>query len=323
MLGLMPLAPRISPDGDLAVIKPPAIPKNGTIQLITPASALKRSVFEQALSNMDLLGFKVKYSDNIKVSSGFLSGTDEQRLQDLHQAFADDSVDAVICARGGYGSARLLPHIDYNLIRSNPKVFVGYSDITALHAALFKKAGLITFHGPVGASELNDFSMDYLLDVTQNGERIHIKNNGQTPIKGGVCQGNLVGGNLSIINSLIGTPYEIKFDNNILFIEEIGEAAYRIDRMLTQLANSGALNKVKGIALGYFTGCDTDPSDPFYEYSVPLSEVFKDHFEPLNVPVTYGFPFGHEEHNATLPIGLRAELNADLGEIRLLESATA
>ncbi len=319
----MPLISSGFREKEFTLIKPPALPKNGTIQLITPASALSRTSFEKTIENMETLGYKVKYSDNIRVRSGFLSGTDEQRISDINDAFRDDSVDAIICGRGGYGSGRLLPAINYDIIKNNPKVFVGYSDITALLFAFYQKAGIVGFHGPVGASEYNDFTVDCFTDVVQKGKKVKIKNDESAPIFNGTGEGKLVGGNLSLLCSLIGTPFDVIYDDHILFLEEVGESSYRIDRMLTQLLNSGKLDKVKGIVLGYFTNCDTKADDPYFDYSISLDEVFKNRFEMLGVPVAKGFPIGHESHNATIPIGISAELNADKGQLHFLEAAVS
>lgn len=328
-LGLSPLAaglPSVNAAknvGGLPLIQPKALPNNATVRLVTPASALTRSAFERALENLDILGYRVKYSDNIRVRSGFLSGTDHQRLQDLHDAFEDGEADGIICARGGYGSARLLPHINYDLIRSNAKVFVGYSDITALLTAFYQKAGLICFHGPVGASRFNDFTIDHLQAVVEKGKKVKLKNDGSPALVGGKATGRLLGGNLSLVTSLIGTPQAMPFKGHLLFLEEIGESTYRIDRMLTQLAQSGLLEGVKGVAIGYFTDCDMEKEDSGFELSTSLKEVFRHHFDGLGVPVGYGFPFGHEDHNVTLPVGISAEMDADKGQIKLLESAVS
>lgn len=302
-----------------SLIKPQAIPKNGTVQLITPASALSRSAFEKMLENIEQMGFKAKYSDNLKVRSGFLSGTDQQRVQDLHAAFTDDTVDGIICGRGGYGSGRLLPLIDFDLIRNNPKVLVGFSDITAVLMGMYQKSGLVGFHGPVGASGYNDFTMDYLIDTVVKGKKVKIQTD-EDALFGGECEGKLIGGNLSLLVSQIGTPYDVDYSGHILFIEEIGESTYRVDRMLTQLLNAGKLDGVKGIALGYFTNCDAQKDDPYFEFSISLDEVFKERLGSLGVPVAKGFPVGHEAHNATLPIGINARMDADKGEIKVLES---
>ncbi|MDW3196938.1 MAG: LD-carboxypeptidase [Cytophagales bacterium] len=303
------------------LIKPPALKKGGTVGLVTPASSLTRSAFEKTLANIETLGFKVKYSDNLRVTRGFLSGTDAQRLTDLHEMFENGEVDAIICARGGYGSARLLPNLQADLIKRNAKPLVGYSDITALHQFIYAKTGLVTFHGPVGASDYNDFTRDYMEDLVMKGKKIKIQADEPQVIVPGEAEGQLVGGNLSLLASLVGTPYQMTYEGHILFIEEIGESTYRVDRMLTQLVQSGALKGVKGIALGYFTNCDAKPGDRGYEQSISLMEVFKDQFEDLGVPVLAGLPFGHEEHNATLPVGVRAKLDTSKGSIKTLEAA--
>ena len=309
----------LSLEASIEVIKPKALRKGDKIGLVTPASALTRSAFEKALTNLETLGYQVDYSDNIRVRRGFLSGTDEQRVDDLHRMFEDPSIRGIFCARGGYGSARVLPLLDYDIIRQNPKVFIGYSDITALHQAIYSKTGLITFHGPVAASTFNDFTIDYLVDATHKAKRLKIKSESQVIVPG-EANGRLIGGNLSVLASLIGTPYEIPYKDHILFIEEIGESIYRIDRMLTQMKQSGVMEGVRGIVLGYFTDCDYPPEDPDFESSVGLSEVFKDQFEDLGVPVIQGFPFGHEEHNATLPVGAQAILDTRAGRLKIEES---
>ncbi len=306
-----------------SLIKPVALPKNPTVKLVTPASAITRGAFEKTLANMEELGFNAKYSDNLRVRSGFLAGTDKQRLDDMMSGFTDDSVDAVICARGGYGSARLLRQIDFDVIRNNPKIFLGFSDITALLNAFYTKAGLVGFHGPVGASEYNDFTKDCLMDIIQKGKKVKIKNDESEAVYEGTATGKMIGGNLSLISALIGTPYDISYDGHILFLEEVGESTYRVDRMLTHLLNAGKLDNVKGIVLGYFSDCDTKEEDKGYDFSLSLDEVFQDRFEGLGIPVAKGFPIGHESHNATVPMGIEAELNADKGTLKFLESAVS
>ncbi len=305
------------------LIKPPALKKGGTVGLVTPASSLSRSAFEKTLSNIENLGFNVKYSDNLRVTRGFLSGTDEQRVQDLHNMFEAGDVDAIICARGGYGSARLLPELNTDLIASNAKPMVGYSDITALHQYIYSRTGMVTFHGPVGASDYNDFTRDYVEDLVMKGKKVKIKAEEPDVIAPGEAEGKLIGGNLSLLASLVGTPFQRSYEGHILFIEEVGESTYRVDRMLTQLIQSGLLNGVKGIALGYFTNCDAKPGDRGYEQSISLREVLKDQFGALGVPVLAGLPFGHEKHNATLPVGIQARLDAEKGLLKTLEAAVS
>ncbi len=322
--GILPLMPMVSFSQERkGLIKPRALPDGGAVSLITPASPVSRTAFEKALQNISDLGFSVRYSPNVRVRSGFLSGTDEQRIQDLHAAFEDSGVDAILCLRGGYGSGRLLPSLSYDLIRNNPKPLIGFSDVTALLAAIYKKCGMVCFHGPVATSEFNEFTAEHFCDLIQKGKRTKIKNDESKALVPGVVSAPLIGGNLSILCSLIGTPYDVDYSGHILLLEEVGEATYRIDRMLTQLLNAGKLQYVKGIALGHFTGCDTKADDPTFEYSLSLDEVFMDRLGCLGIPISKGFPFGHEAQNAAFPIGIEAELDAESGSIKLLESAVS
>lgn len=268
----------------------------------------------------------------MRVKKGFLAGTDKQRLVDLHTMFGDPEIKGVVCARGGYGSGRLLPYIDYDLIKSNPKVLVGYSDITALLFAIQAKTGLVCFHGPVGASNYSDFTSGQFEDVLIKGKN---KANIEQPkdwkdeqdlafkllqMSPGAATGALVGGNLSLLVSLIGTPYDLSYDDKIVFIEDVGESPYRIDRMLTQLLNAGKLDKAKGLALGVFAGCETKPDDPDYSQSLSLREVLEDRLASLGIPVLYGLPIGHIDDNATVALGVMAELDVDKGCLKILES---
>lgn len=315
------------------VIKPKKLKKGDTIGLITPSSAISRQSFESTLDNMDKLGFKVKYSDNMRVRKGFLAGTDQQRLDDLHAMFDDASVNGIFCARGGYGSARLLPSINYPLIAANPKAFIGYSDITALHFGIFAKTGLVTFHGPVGASEFTDFTSQHFektvlmgvpnLEIKQaNDDREKTEDHYQLEtITDGVAKGRLVGGNLSLVTSLIGTPFDLDFTGKLVFIEEVGESPYRIDRMFTQLLLAGKLQNAAGIVLGVFSDCDTKETDPDFGDTTSLREVIADRLGRLNIPVLYGLSFGHISNIATLPMGIQASLDTYTQTLTLLEEA--
>ncbi len=315
------------------IIKPNALRKGDIVGLITPASAISRTAFESSLSNLEALGFKVKYSPNMRVKKGFLAGTDAQRVKDLHDMFLDSQVSGIFCARGGYGSGRLVSQLDYDLIRNNPKVFIGYSDITALHYAIHANTGLVTFHGPVAASSFPKSTEKYFEDVVIKGKEVKLKAVSKPDesnrafysfvIKDGTGQGPLVGGNLSLMVSLMGTPYDLDFDGKIVFIEEIGESPYRVDRMLTQILNSGKLNKAAGVALGVFNGCETRPDDPDFGDSLSLKEVLEDRLSSLSIPVAYGFPIGHISENATLPMGVPASLDTSKFTLSLLEKAVA
>lgn len=315
------------------VIKPQRLNKGDTVGLITPSSAISRQAFDSTLDNMEALGFKVKYSPNMRVRKGFLAGTDQQRIDDIHAMFSDDSVHGIFCARGGYGAARLLPFLNYDLIASNPKAFIGYSDITALHFAIFNKTGLITFHGPVGASDFPDYTSRQFEETVIKGKgKVKIEQakeerditEGQYQlysIADGVANGALVGGNLSLVASLTGTPYDLDFSGKLVFLEDVGESPYRIDRMLTQLLLAGKFENAAGIVLGVFNDCDYKETDPDFADTTSLGEVLRERLGNLGIPVLYGLSFGHVANNATLPMGIPAELDTYKQSLTLLEEA--
>ncbi len=291
------------------------------VGVITPGSALSESGFEEALENIKSLGLIPIPATHANKKYGFLGGTDFQRLSDLHEMFERDDIKGIICARGGYGTGRLLEHLDFDLIRRNPKVFVGFSDITALLNAIYKETKLICFHGPVGASDFTGFTRSNFEQTLFSGKALHLEaDNGYTITKGS-GKGRLVGGNLTLINSLIGTPYEINLRNKILLIEEVGESPYRIDRMLTQLLNSGQLQRANGIVFGRFVGCDIASDDPDYKSKFTLKQVLKERGLQANIPCYYGFDFGHIDDNATLPIGMKVFFDADKGILKSQKSA--
>ncbi len=313
----------------MKIIKPKRLSKGDTVALITPASGVEEGVFERALLNIEDLGFRVKTGKNARARNGFLAGNDRERIADLHTAFADKSVKAVWCARGGYGMTRILPDVDFKLIKNNPKIFIGYSDITALHTAIYQKTGLVTFHGPVAASSYSDYVKDHLINVISNpsanykieisptnfvNESSVYKTQTITP---GKTSGKLIGGNLSLLAAMTGTPFALKnTTGKILFIEDVGEAPYRIDRMLTQLLQSIDMKSLSGIALGIFKDCETKD-----ENSQSLMEVLKDRLGDLKIPVIYGLSFGHISDQCTLPVGIKAELDTEKALITLTEPA--
>ena len=311
----------------LPIIKPPRLKPGDLIGLITPGSFAPDTAMQKAVNNIKSLGFRVKLAKNIRAKRGYNAGTDQQRLDDLHSMFADPSVKGVWCVRGGYGCTRLLPLIDYNLIRNNPKVMIGYSDITALSNVIFQKTGLVGFHGPVGSSEIANFSAGHFKALLMEGRTTHLIQLKGHPNKSsdedflphtihhGIARGQLAGGNLSILASIAGTTYELKPDNKLLFLEDISEKPYRIDRMLTQLRQSGLLTKVNGLALGIFADCKADPGDE----TLKLKETLADRLKSLSKPTQYGYPFGHIKHQCILPIGISAELNTRQQTLRILE----
>ncbi len=309
------------------IIKPKKLKNGDTIGLVSPAGFLKKSSLDEAIESMEKLGFKVKVGDHVLDRNGYLAGTDQQRADDINNMFKDNSVDGIFCTRGGYGVARMLNLLDYGTIKNNPKMLIGYSDITALLYGIFAQTGLVSFHGPVATSTFDEFSTEYFRKVLMSNlsplelplNEVHKEDS--YVIRSGKASGKLVGGNLSIVVSLIGTPYDVDFTDSILFLEEVREEPYRIDRFLTQLLSSGKLDKVNGIALGVFKNCEIDPDKPSFERSFTLKEVLFDRLYQLGVPVVYGLSFGHIANKYTLPFGIKAELNTINKSITLLENS--
>lgn len=317
--------------GNHRVIKPKRLVKGDTVALITPASSIEAKGFDIALQNLETFGFKAKIGKYARLRNGFLAGSDKERLEDLHGAFADKEVDAIWCVRGGYGATRYLPALDFKLIKANPKIFIGYSDITALHTAIYQNTGLVTFHGPTAGGNFSDYSKNHVLNVLMNPSAnykvaVSPDNAGNTSnlyktetITKGKCQGELIGGNLSLLSAMAGTGSALRnVKGKILFIEDVREQPYRIDRMLTQLKQSIDLRSCAGIALGIFEGCN--PTDPL---SQSLLDVLKERLGDLSIPVIYGFSFGHIRDQFTLPIGIKAELDTETATMTFLETAVA
>ncbi len=307
---------------------PAALDPGDTVALVSPSSATdERLSLQLAQEAMEALGFKVKTGEHYASRYGHLAGTDAGRAGDLNAMFADSEVKAVVCVRGGSGAARLLPMLDYDAIRANPKVLLGYSDITALHCAIHARTGLVTFHGPIAAGSWNRFNVDQFRRVFFERELMHYANaveagdelvprrNRTLTITGGRARGELIGGNLSVLTALAGSPYLPAFDGRILFLEDVSEAPYRIDRMLTTLKLMGVLDRIAGFVFGECTDCD--PGDGYG--SLTLDQIFDDHIKPLKIPAYRGAMIGHIREQFIVPVGGRVELDADAGTLRLLE----
>jgi len=307
-------------------LKPGILKKGDTIGLVAPGSYISQNQLDESIKNFEELGYKVKYNNSILDKHGYLAGFDKDRAQDIHSMFLDSNVKAVVAVRGGYGCARLLPYLDYELIRKNPKIVMGYSDITSLLYGLYSKTGLVSFHGPVGTSTFNEYSVNHLNNtVAKINGNYEMKNlpdeeDKITVIKNGVAEGELIGGNLSIVVSMIGTEYDIDTENKIIFLEDIGEEPYRIDRMLTQMRQSGKFNKCSGVVLGIFRRCEIDQNDPEFENSLTLKQVLQDRLGDLGIPVIYGMSFGHITNKFTLPFGINAKIDTYNKSLTLLES---
>ena len=312
------------------MIKPARLKNGDIIGLVTPGSYITEQEKEESINNLRSLGFNVTYSDKLMQKNGYFSATDEERAADLNEMFKRKDIQGIMCARGGYGCARILPYLDYELIENNPKPLIGFSDATALQYAILKNSGLITFHGPVSISTFSSFSNNNFRNVLLNpSDELELENSktgnnfnpyGIKVISDGIAEGELVGGNLSIVVSLIGTEFDVDFSNKIVFLEEFVEEPYRIDRMLTQMIQAGKFENVSGVALGVFKLCEPDKTNPAFKDSFSLMEVLEDRLGKLGIPVVYGLSFGHVSDKFTLPFGIKAELNSETKQIKLLES---
>jgi muramoyltetrapeptide carboxypeptidase len=306
--------------------KPAPLRKGDLIALISPASRVTDgSKIDRAVSYLEGLGYRVLLGESALKLNGYLAGTDQERAADLHVMFENPLVKAIFCIRGGYGTPRLLPLLRYGLIARNPKIFVGYSDITALHLAFWKKAGLVTFHGPMAGVEMAEvmdpFTEELFWRLLTSPRRIGplaLPDPGPEPLVSGKASGFLLGGNLALLASLVGTPYLPRTDGALLFLEEIGEEPYRVDRMLTQLRGASLLPRAAGILLGRFTDCVVkDPTSP----SLSVSEVLEEYLRSAGRPSLAQLPFGHDRRNMTLPLGIRATMDTRSRTLSYLEGA--
>lgn len=313
------------------IIKPKALKKGDTVGFIAPGSPIKQEKFDNAVKNMEKMGLKVKYTETIFKQDKYLAGSDNERLKDIHAMFEDKEVNAIWCLRGGYGCTRIIDKIDYEIIKRNPKILIGYSDITALILAIFYKTGLVGFHGPVATSRIfTEFTASQAEQILfgKSKDKHKIPFQAQTEekyvaghkpyiVNMGTATGPLIGGNLSLLVCLPGTSFAPSYKDKIVFIEDLDEKPYRIDRMLTFLLASTDLAQAAGIVLGVWDNCDT--KDP--ETSFTLKEVFIDRLRPLNIPCFYGHTFGHVSDICTFPIGIQASINTQTMDVVLLENA--
>ncbi|QGP80063.1 S66 peptidase family protein [Sphingobium sp. CAP-1] len=315
------------------LVKPARLKQGDTVGLIEPAG-FTDDAFDLDLvrDTISAMGLTPKAAPHLAGRYGYLAGTDRDRAADVNAMFADPQVKAVFAVRGGWGCARILPLLDFATIRRNPKLLVGFSDITALHLAFAAKAGFTTIHGPNAASSWGRFSWDAFRALAFDGatptlstpagqeDRLSQRAGRIRTFRPGVARGRLLGGNLSVLAALMGTPWLPDFSGAILFIEDISEQPYRIDRMLTQLALGGVLGKLAGVVFGQCTDCG--PAGASYG-GFTLSQVLQQHLEPLGIPAFQGGQFGHVANQYSLPLGVAAEIDAGAGTIRLLEPAVA
>ena len=307
---------------------PVALLRGQTVGIISPSAAsADRMEYTFAKEAMEAMGLKVKVGSNFKNRFGHLAGTDEERAADFNAMFTDPEVKAIICLRGGSGAARILPLIDYEQVKANPKPLLGYSDITALHCALYSQTGLISFHGPNGSGSWNSFHanqfqqlffdqklLSFKNEVTKGDDLVAKGNRIQTLTKGTV-EGKILGGNLTVLTALSGTPYYPDFQDAILFIEDVGEDPYRIDRMMSTLKLNGTLGKIKGFIFGQCSDCK--PGSGYGAFTV--DQIMDQYIIPLGIPAYFGAMIGHISKQFIIPVGARVRLNADQGSITLLE----
>ncbi len=317
----------------MPLIKPRRLLPGDTVGLIAPAGHVSQESIDKAIANVESLGFVAKLGNHLLEVRGNYAGLWQHRLQDLHAMFADPAVKAIWAIRGGSGAMQLLPHIDYALIRKHPKILVGYSDITALHLAIHRHTGLVTFHGPVGMSTLSDYAATHLLNVLTRPEAEYtipmaLENSRRAEtepwyamrtVVPGTATGRLIGGNLCLVAALAGTPYAADTAGALLFLEEVNEEPYRVDRMLMQLDMNHPLRNAAGVMLGIFEGCGPSDDGP----SLTLDETTDQHLQALAIPAVTGYSFGHIRNQFTLPVGIRARLDTQRQTVTLLEAAVS
>ena len=317
--------------GSQVRILPKALKKGDTIGLTAPGGFIVKEDLEEAVKSLERLGFKTYYRDNVLFRYGYFAGTDKERAEDLMHMFTCNSVDAIMCVRGGYGSNRVLDLLDFETIRQHPKALIGYSDITSLINAFYQKLSLVGFHGPVAISDFNDFTIHSFEKVLMSAKKHYKYSNkrekdkdedvtfNQYTIVDGQAQGVLVGGNLVMLETLIGTDYEPDFTDKIVFLEEVDEKPYRIDRIITHLMMATNLNKAAGVVLGVFKACVIDEEEK--DESFNLRQVLTERFISIGIPCFYGMPFGHVRNKITLPVGIKARMDARKRTLTLIEPA--
>jgi muramoyltetrapeptide carboxypeptidase len=319
--------------GSKPLVRPPRLARGSRVALVAPAGPLlEQDDIVRAESLCRALDYEPVLGAHARGHYGYFSGTDEERLADLNAAFRDPAIDAVWCLRGGYGMTRILDGVDFDALARRPRAVVGYSDITALLAGVVRRAGMVAFHAPTARAEMPPFTRRHFLRVLAASDAAGALEPLPPPpdvlvpradrvvaIRGGRAEGPLAGGNLTLLQCLIGTPFFPDLDGALLFLEDVNEDLYRIDRMLAHLRAVGALGRVRGVLVGRFTGLKRHMDDG----SLGVDQVLAHYLAPLQVPVLYGLPIGHIDDQWTVPVGVRARMDADAGSVALLEPAVA
>ena len=298
----------------LPIIKGCRLQPNQTVGIIAPASPVNQSEISEGLKLLESFPLKIKQGEHIFDHLNYLAGSDDDRVSDIHRMFSDPEIKAIFCARGGYGSARLLNDIDFDLIRKNPKIIVGFSDLTALLLAVFNKSGLITIHGPTLSDLPRNKNWEHLSSLIATLYKPEIFFKQGKEINKGIARGNLLGGNLSTLCSLLDTPFLPSFEGVILFLEEKGESPYKLDRMITQLLLSGRLNRLSALIIGQLEDCG--------DMEI-INSMLQERLGRLTIPVLAGLPVGHGNENISLPLGLPAVLDTERMLLKIEESAVS
>ena len=308
------------PHHDFEILKPKKISKGDTVAFTAPAGIVHdQRDFARMRHILESMGLNVVFGEFVRERYGYFAGTDYQRALDLMRFFNDDSIDAIVAVRGGWGSARILPHLDYDVIKANPKVFCGFSDITTLHLAFLKHCGLMTYHGPNGTSDWTEITKNSFQKTLMDGVDVEFKaRDGFETLMPGNSEGRIIGGNLTVLTTSIGTDYQPDLTDAILFVEDIAEPPYKIDRMLTHMKRAGMLDNLKGFIFGQCTNCAESRGANF-----TIKEVLTDHIKPLGIPAVTGKDIGHDPDNLTIPVGLRVLLDADKGMLSALETTVS
>ncbi|WP_285398775.1 LD-carboxypeptidase [Lysinibacillus sp. fls2-241-R2A-57] len=310
------------------MIRPKALKKGDTIGLISASGATPPEKFLPAIKSIEKLGFKVVAGETCRARHGYLAGSDELRASEVNEMFRDSNIDGIFCIRGGYGATKILPLLDFDMIKANPKVFAGYSDVTALHIAFNQKCGFVTYHTPMPSTEFIQPEMDYytwnsfIQTVTATDRSDYrlenIPEHSMTTLSAGKARGQLIGGNLTLVTASLGTPYEIDTKGKILFLEDVDENEQRVDRMLTQLKLAGKLDEVAGILLGAWTNCGPEnPERP--ENSLSLQTIFQEILVPLNKPILMDITCGHCLPTMSLPLGRTITMDTENQMIKVIE----
>lgn len=319
----------------LSLIRPPSLREGSTIAIVAPASGVARGEALDAAATLRNLGFNVKLGKYLTKDFGYLAARDAQRAEEFMGFVHDPEVNCIMAVRGGYGVMRILPLLDFAAIRANPKVIIGYSDLTALVNPVYQLSGLIAFHGPVATSTFDPYTLDSFRRTLmapspagefQESDEFRGARFGEAraaTIVPGIAQGRLVGGNLSLVTAMMGTPYDIDTRGKILFLEEVAEEPYKVDRMLMQLVLGGKLQACAGIALGRFTKCEAPARGGEFRLSLSLEQVVRGILEPLKIPTIYGLSIGHIRSKLTVPVGALATIDASKKTITIDEAAVS